>query len=152
MRAPTRRERFLAEMESAMPWSELRSVIEPVFANPGSLRGRPLELDRLLRVYFLQRWFRLSDSAVQEELYDSSAMRGFACVGLGRETVPTERAISWFRQSLLEYGLSDLIVEAAATHLKARGMAVSAGAIVDATLVDTRASFSAGWRAALARA
>lgn len=145
IRAPTRRERFLADMEGAMPWGELRMAIDPVFSLPGNPHGHRLELDRLLRVYFLQRWFRLSDTAVREELYDSMAMRAFACVGLGRDTVPTETAISWFRRSLQEFGLAEVIVDASAKHLKASGLAVAAGTIIDATLFETRAANSAGW-------
>lgn len=134
----TRREQFLDEMERAVPWGELRAVIEPSFDMPDRLRGHPLELDRLLRIYFLQSWFRLSDAAVREELCDSNAMRGFACVGLGRGTVPTERAISWFRRSLDECGLRGIFLEAANRHLAERGLAVATGVIVDATLIDAR--------------
>lgn len=134
----TRREQFLAEMERAVPWGELREEIERLFDIPGGLRSRPLELDRLLRVYFLQIWFRLSDVGVREELCDSNAMRGFACVGLGRGTVPTESAIAWFRRSLDECGIRGYLLEVANRHLAERGLAVAAGVIVDATLIDAR--------------
>lgn len=136
VRTPTRREQFLNEMEKAVPWSELRAAIETAFDVPDTLRKRPLELDRLLRVYFLQSWFRLSDAAAREALCDSHAMRAFACVGLGRETVPTEVAIAWFRRSLDESGLRGVIFETANRQLAARGLAVAPGVIVDAALID----------------
>lgn len=138
VRTPTRREQFLNEMERAVPWNELRAAIETAFDVPATLRARPLELDRLLRVYFLQHWFRLSDVAVREALCDSHAMRGFACVGLGRETVPTEVAIAWFRRSLDESGLRDALFQTANRQLVERGLAVAPGVIVDAALFDAR--------------
>jgi len=42
----------------------------------------------MLRIYFLQQWFNLSDPAVEEALYDSLAMRRFVGIDLGREPVP----------------------------------------------------------------
>jgi hypothetical protein len=44
----------------------------------------------VVRIYFLQHWFNLSDPAVEEALYDSRAMRSFVDVDLGREPVPDE--------------------------------------------------------------
>lgn len=34
-------------------------------------------LERMLRIHFLQQWYALSDPAIEEALYDSSAMRRF---------------------------------------------------------------------------
>ena len=83
----TRRGAFLAEMERVVPWQQLCALIEPVYPKPG--RGRPpVGLERMLRIYFLQLWFNLSDPGVEETLYDSAAMRQFAGIDLGREPVP----------------------------------------------------------------
>lgn len=59
-RKPTRRERFLAEMDRVVPWQELCAVIEPVYPKAGNGRP-PIGLERMLRIYFLQHWFNLSD-------------------------------------------------------------------------------------------
>jgi hypothetical protein len=40
-------------------------------------------LERLLRIFFLQQWFTLSDPAVEEAMYDSSSMREF--VGIEKQ-------------------------------------------------------------------
>lgn len=136
-RAPTHREQFLLAMERTVPWSKLRALVEPLYADPESRRAKPLELDRMLRIYFLQRWFRLTDAAVREELYDSTAMRAFVCVGPGTDSAPEEAAISRFRHLLQEYGLADVIALAADRHLRALGLAIAPGAIVDARLIST---------------
>ncbi len=143
-RLPTQRERFLMEMEQALPWAKLRGLVAPVYADPRRVRGNPLELDRMLRVYFLQRWFHLSDAAVREELLDSRAMRAFACVGLAPDRAPEEISICGFRQLLEEFGLGNAIVDAAERHLWEQGMAVSPGAIVDATLSRARSAQARG--------
>src|SRR5919198_6437064 len=75
----TRRAVFLEEMEQVVPWGELCALIEPHYPKAG--KGRPpIGVERLLRIYFVQQWFNLSDPAVEEALYDSLVMRQF--VGL----------------------------------------------------------------------
>lgn len=71
-RKPTRGEKILAEMNTAVPWTELCAVIEPHHPKVTSADGRPpVGLERMLRIHCLQRWFGLSDPAVEEALYDS---------------------------------------------------------------------------------
>ena len=72
----TRRAVFLAEMERVVPWSALCALIEPFYPKSGNGRP-PIGIERMLRIYFLQHWFNLSDPAVEEALYDSPAMRRF---------------------------------------------------------------------------
>jgi hypothetical protein len=40
-------------------------LIKPVYPKPGNGRP-PIGLERMLRIYFLQQWFNLSDPAVEE--------------------------------------------------------------------------------------
>ena len=44
----------------------------------------------MLRIYFLQQWFNLSDPQAEDAIYDSESMRRFARVELGDEGVPDE--------------------------------------------------------------
>ncbi len=93
----TRRAQFLAEMERVVPWGELCALIGPVY--PKGEGGRPaVPLERMLRMYFLQLWFNLSDPAVEEALYGSAAMRAFAGIDLGREPAPDETTGSAIRR------------------------------------------------------
>lgn len=88
----TRRAQFLSEMNRVIPWGELCALIDPVYPKAGNGRP-PVGLERMLRIYFLQHWFNLSDPAVEEALYDSAAMRAFADIDLGREPVPDETTL-----------------------------------------------------------
>jgi hypothetical protein len=80
----TRRERFLAEMDAVIPWARLLALIEPHYPKAGQGR-QPLGLEKMLRIYFLQQWFNLSDPQAEDAIYDSESMRRFARVELGDE-------------------------------------------------------------------
>ena len=140
-RKPTRRERFLAEMEQVVPWGELVALVKPAYAKGTSGPGRPpIPLERMLRIYFLQHWFNLSDPGVEEALYESVSMRTFAGIDLGREPAPDETTVCKFRHLLEEHGLGKGIFEAVGAHLQSKGMKVSSGTIVDATIIAAPSS------------
>src|SRR2546429_9638225 len=83
-RKKTRREVFLEEMEQVVPWRELGALVEPHYPKPGNGRP-PVGVERMLRIYFLQQWFNLSDPAGEEARYDSAGMRPVVGTDLGCE-------------------------------------------------------------------
>jgi len=128
----TRQVAFLAEMERVVPWPALCELIEPFYPKPG--HGRPpVGVARMLRIYFLQHWFNLSDPAVEEALYDSLAMRRFVGIDLGREPVPDETTMCRFRHLLEAHDLGRRLFDEVQRHLAAKGLKVATGTIVDAT-------------------
>jgi IS5 family transposase len=137
----TRRAQFLAEMERVVPWGEIAAVIEPHYPKPGAEGGRPpIALEKMLRMYFLQAWFNLSDPAVEEALYDSAAMRAFVGIDLGVEPAPDETTVCKFRHRLEKHGLGKKIFAAVNRYLKENGLKVSTGTIVDATIISAPSS------------
>jgi len=140
-RKPTRRERFLAEMNRVVPWAQLVALVKPAYAKGTSGPGRPpIPLERMLRISCLQHWFDLSDPAVEEALYDISSMRSFVGIDLGREPAPDETTVCKFRHLLEEHGLGKRIFEAVGAHLQRQGLKVSSGTIVDATIIAAPSS------------
>jgi transposase, IS5 family len=135
----TRRAAFLAEMERVVPWSELCALIEPFYPKAGNGRA-PIGLERMLRIYFLQQWFNLSDPAVEEALYDSLAMRSFVGIDLGREPVPDETTACKFRHLLEKHEIGRQLFEQVHVHLEKQGIKVSRGTIVDATIISAPSS------------
>ena len=135
----TRRAAFLSEMERVVPWTDMCGLIEPFYPKPGNGRP-PYGLERMLRIYFLQQWFNLSDPGVEEALYDSAAMRDFAGIDLGREAAPDETTICRFRHLLEAHDLGRRLFEEAHRHLEANGLKVSTGTIVDATIIHAPSS------------
>jgi len=73
----TKREKFLNEMEQVVPWKRLLKSIEPHYPKAGNGRP-PMPMESMLRIYFLQQWYALSDPAAEEALYDMESMRDFA--------------------------------------------------------------------------
>jgi len=135
----TRRAAFLAEMDRAVPWSALCALIEPVYPKAGNGRP-PVGLERMLRIYFLQNWFNLSDPAAEESIYDSLSMREFVGIDLGREGAPDETTVCKFRHLLEQHGLGKRIFEEVGLHLQTQGLKVSTGTIVDATIINAPSS------------
>ena len=136
---PTRRAVFLAEMDRVVPWKQLCALIEPVYPKPGKGRS-PVGLERMLRIYFLQQWFNLSDPGAEEALYDSLAMRRFAGIDLGREPVPDETTICKFRHLLERHALGSALFEQVHAYLEQHGLKLSRGTIVDATIIHAPSS------------
>lgn len=139
-RKPTRREKFLDDMEEIIPWRELCDAIEPFYPRPKGAGRRPVGLERMLRIYFLQHWFNLSDPATEEALYDSRALRRFVGIDLGREAAPDETTICKFRHLLERHNLGDRLFVLINEYLQENGMKINTGTIVDATIITAPSS------------
>jgi len=83
-RKKTRKEQFLDEMDQIIPCKELCEVIDPYYPRPQGAGRKPIGLERMLRIHFLQHWFELSDPGAEEALYDSRAIRMISPVLPGR--------------------------------------------------------------------
>jgi IS5 family transposase len=136
---PTRRAEFLAAMEVVVPWAELVALIEPYYPKAGNGRP-PVGAERMLRIYFLQQWFNLSDPGVEDALYDSLAMRGFVGIDLGREPVPDETTVCKFRHLLERHQLGRPMLTKVNTYLEQHGLRIGTGTIVDATILGAPSS------------
>jgi len=137
----TRRAQFLSDMDRIIPWKELAAVIEPVYPKGSDAGGRPpIPLERMLRIYFLQLWFNLSDPAVEEALYDSVAMRSFAGIDLGAEAAPDETTVCKFRHLLERNKLGKTLLKAVNQYLRENGIKIANGTIVDATIIGAPSS------------
>ncbi len=135
----TRRAAFLEEMNRVVPWGELCALIEPHYPKPGNGRP-PVGLERMLRIYFVQQWFNLSDPAVEEALYESHSLREFVGVDLGKEPAPDETTVCKFRHLLEEHDLGGEMLETVNLHLQSKGIRITRGTIVDATIIHAPSS------------
>jgi IS5 family transposase len=110
----TRRERFLSEMEKVVPWKALFELIEPHCPKTSSKGGRPP--------------------------YPLATMRRFAWIDMISDRIPDETTILTFRHLLEKHDLGQQIFEVEKAHLKANGMGMKQGTIIDATLIAALAS------------
>ncbi|WIX25345.1 IS5 family transposase [Xanthomonas arboricola pv. corylina] len=138
-RRPTRRDVFLARMETLVPWMALCAVIAPHYPRAG--KGRhPVGLERMLRMYFVQQWFNLADQACEEALLDSTALRRFVGIDLGRERVPDATTLLKFRRLLETHDLGAELFLQVNQELEKQGLKLGTGTIVDATLIGAPSS------------
>ena len=136
----TKREQFLAEMNAVIPWGPLAALIAPYYPQATG-RGRPaMPLSRMLRVYFVQHWFNLSDPGAEEALYDSEALRRFVGLELGDDAFPDETTILHFRHLLERHQLTEAMFTLVRELLEARGLLMKQGTIVDATIIHAPSS------------
>jgi IS5 family transposase len=130
----TRRDKFLSEMERVVPWARLVERLQPFY--PKGQRGRPpIGLERMLRLHFLQQWYGLADEALEDALYDSQALRGFAGIDLSVAAVPDATTVMNFRHWLEEHDLTRVLFEEVGAMLEERGLLMRQGTIVDATII-----------------
>jgi transposase, IS5 family len=135
----TRRERFLAEMNAVIPWARLIALIEPHY--PTGADGRPPKpLELMLRTYFMQQWFNLSDPQAEDSLYDSESMRRFAGVELAEDKIPDETTICRFRHLLEKHNLTAAIFAEVRELLEKKNLLLKSGTIVDATIIAAPSS------------
>lgn len=135
----SKREQFLETMDSIIPWPELQALIEPYYPKAGNGR-QPIGLSIMLRVYFLQHWFNLSDPGAEDALYESPVLRRFAGVDLGRAAAPDETSILRFRHLLEEHELCGRVLDTVNLYLERKGIRITTGTIVDATIIAASSS------------
>ena len=128
----TRKERFLSEMDSILPWKLLLKPIRNHYPKAGNGRP-PMALETMLRIYFMQQWYQLSDPAMEDSLYDIEAMRRFAQVTL--DSVPDESTILRFRHFLEAQELTKKLFQVTEQYMSAQGLILSEGTIVDASII-----------------
>jgi IS5 family transposase len=135
----SKRELFLDQMNQVVPWSALLALVEPFYPKAGNGR-QPVGLAIMLRTYFLQQWFNLSDPGMEEAFYESPVLRRFAGVDLGAAAAPDETTILRFRHLLELHELCGKILDTVNLYLDSKGIRISTGTIVDATIINAPSS------------
>lgn len=131
----TKKEEFLNEMDKVVPWKEWVDIITPFYPN-GHRGRRPIEIETMLRMFLLQKWFDLSDEGVEDAIFDSFAMRKFVRVDFVTKQAPDATTLCKFRKLLNDHNLSTQFFEQVKDVLAREGKLVHGGVIVDATIVE----------------
>lgn len=136
----TRRELFLNEMEEVVPWSALLARLEPHYPKSGRRGRQPMALESMLRIYCPQNWFNFSDRQMEDALYEIESLRRFCGFSGVTEALPDETTILNFRHFLEKHDLTTALLCEINNDLKARGLLVSKGSMVDATIIHAPSS------------
>lgn len=138
----TKREQFLDEMDSIIPWTRWIEIIHPYYYKESrKKRGvAPLGIEVMLRMYLLQAWFTLSDEGVEDAIYDSYAMRKFMGINFMEGKAPDATTLLHFRHLMEKHNLSQQLFEAINHELEASGQIMRGGSILDATIISAPTS------------
>jgi IS5 family transposase len=121
-------------MDAVIPWARLLALIEPHYPKAGN-GTQPMPLERMLRIYFMQNWFNLSDPQAEDSLYDIESMRRFAGIELTEDAIPDESTILRFRHLLERHQLTEAIFAEVRSLLEERRLLLKSGTILDATII-----------------
>lgn len=130
---PTRRQEFLRKMDGIVPWAKLVELIKPYYYS-NKVGRPPTSLEVILRMYFLQTWFSLSDEGLEEAIYDSAAFRSFMGTDFITVGVPDATVLCNFRKILNNNALGDKIFSLVSELLEKNGLIMHGGTIMDATI------------------
>jgi IS5 family transposase len=132
-------EKFLEEMEKIIPWEKFCNEIQPFYSEKETGRKR-IELVIMLKIYFLQQWYSLSDPAAEEAIYDRNSFQKFLGIDLLSHKVPDESTILNFRHLLETHKLQERFFHIVNAVLEKRGLLMREGTIVDATIIAAPSS------------
>jgi transposase, IS5 family len=126
----------LDQLDRAVPWDKLAAPIRETYANTSDAGGRPnVPVEMMLKAMMLQKWHNLSDAVLEGMLRDRISFRRFLGIGLSDDVID-ETSMVRFRNRLREHGLTATLFDAVATHLRAAGLIVNEGTLVDATIIE----------------
>lgn len=130
-----RRDR-LAEIGRLLDWDRFEAIVSPIHASRrGEASYPPL---MMFKVLLLQRWYDLSDPAMEEALYDRLSFRRFAGLALEDDT-PDHSTIFRFRDQVTRRGLIEPLLGELMDQLDGRGVLLKQGTLIDATIVRSAA-------------
>ena len=135
----TRKTDFLRMMNAVIPWEMLVEVIRPFYYS-GKFGRPPIGIEPMLRMYFLQVWFKLSDELCEDSIYDVRPMHEFMGIDFMTQQAPDATTLGKFRKLLEENKLQEKLLGAVNELLTAQGLVMQGGTIVDATIMKAPSS------------
>jgi transposase, IS5 family len=126
----------LAEIERQVDWSGFEILLNGLHASArGEAAYPPLVM---FKVLLLQRWYGLSDPAMEAALSDRLSFMRFAGLSLEDRT-PDHTTIWRFRDLLGREGLMERLVAELGRQLDRAGVVLRQGTLIDASLVTSAA-------------
>lgn len=121
-------------MEKVVPWNTFHAEIAPHYTEKETGRKR-MDLVMMLKIYFLQQWYSLSDREAEEMIYDRNSFQKFLGIDLLSQAVPDDTTILNFRHLLEEHKLQERFFTVVKEQLETKGFLMREGTIVDATII-----------------
>ena len=131
-----KRREVLDEIDRLLDWSVFERVLAVI---PVAAKGEPsFPALMMFKVLLLQRWYGLSDPAMELALFDRLSFQRFAGLSLEDET-PDHSTIWRFRERLTKDGLIEQLFAELSRQLDVRGLLIKQGTLIDASMVTSAA-------------
>jgi IS5 family transposase len=126
----------LDEIIRLLDWSAFDRLLAVI---PVAAKGEPSFPPLMMfKVLLLQRWYGLSDPAMEAALFDRLSFQRFSGLSLEDET-PDHSTIWRFRERLTKDGLIEGLFTELERQLDARGLLIKQGTLIDASMVTSAA-------------
>lgn len=127
----------LRKLDEYINWEMFRPILKKAFRKevkgPG---GRPpFDYVMMFKIMVLQRLYNLSDAQMQFHILDRLSFMRFLGLQIN-DTVPDEKTIWHFRETLTKKGKVEILFETFRSFLMKNGVIAQSGNIVDASFVE----------------
>ncbi len=119
-------------MDHLVPWNDLLEFIIPYFPEYSG-KKEAQQLQPMLRTFFIQQWFNLSATDMEEAFLDIPLYREFAFDNL-KAAAPEATLIEHFEEHLGKYFLDVQILAKVKNALAQQGAKLQIGHLINATL------------------
>jgi IS5 family transposase len=132
----SRSDKFFGAVDDAVDWRSLEEALQVVYS---SRTGRPSHPPLMLfKILLIQRWYNLSDPAVEDALNDRKSFARFVGLSLD-QSAPDHSVISRFRSQLDRMGLLKPLLDELHRQIEAKQLILKQGTLLDATLIGSAA-------------
>lgn len=131
-----RRREVLDELRALLDWTPFERELAVI---PVAAKGEPSFPPLMMfQVLLLQRWYGLSDPAMEAALFDRLSFQRFAGLSLD-DPIPDHCTIWRFRERLTKDGLIERLFAELTRQLDALGLFIKQGTLIDASMVASAA-------------
>lgn len=129
---------ILNKLNEVVNWESFRPTLESFYpkqekSKPGRRRTDPV---LMFKIFVLQRYYDLSDDAVEYQILDRLSFMKFLGLTL-EDPVPDAKTIWRWRNEMMQAGLIDKLFRKLVRKLRSKGIIFTGGKIVDASIMKT---------------
>jgi len=127
----------LRKLNEYIDWEMFRPILKKAFRKEAKGPGGrpPFDYVMMFKILVLQRLYNLSDAQMQFHILDRLSFMRFLGLQIN-DTVPDEKTIWHFRETLTKKGKVEILFEKFRSFLMENGVIAQSGNIVDASFVE----------------
>ena len=128
---------FLDDVDAVVDWRPISKFLDKKLQRKANVVGNPsYPALAMFKILLLQRWYNLSDPAMEQNLLDRLSFLRFVDFSMEQE-VPDETTICRFRNGLIKIDILTDLLEMINNQFEQKGLLVREGAVVDASVITS---------------